>query len=795
MIKIEKVGIVGAGTMGSGIAAHLVNSGIPVVLLDIPTPDLDTFEQHDHTARNRLVQSLFDRMANGRPVQLGRPDLADRVTLGNTEDDFELLGDCDWVVEVIIEQLAPKRALMARLEQVCKPDAIVTSNTSGIPINEIVAGCSAEFQARFLGTHFFNPPRYLKLLEVIPTKWTAPEVVERISDFGRNTLGKGVVLCKDTPNFIANRFGAVTGAFIAETALSGGYPVAEADMLLGPLIGRPKTGYFRLADLVGLDIRCNVIRNLYPAVPHDDYRELLMGKTFWPVFDKMLANGWLGNKKGQGFNKKVMIDGKRQFWTLDTDKFEYKPTKIASYPSVEAIKKNRNAVERIRHLISADDRGAQLVKRVIFNMLEYAAYVTPEIAYSLADVDNAIRWGFNYQIGPFELWDALGVADTAAQMEAAGHRVADWVKAMLAAGITTFYQTDGVVNFDNVAQTSPSVADPRHLSLATIRASGGPLETNASASLHDMGSGVLLFEFHSKVNSLDMDILTMGNIALQKLNGEFDAMVIGNEGRHFSVGANLGKSAESDPVAAAADRIRHGQRLMISLSQSVKPIVTALHGRALGGGCEISMTGWRSVAHHELIIGLVEFNVGLVPAWTGVKELLRRRVNPIARKKPDKVLPMLQTLLKQLMGAKVSSSAWDAKTLGYLREDDLIVMNPDHRLLVAKELALELTKDNPLPHMEITWDTQIYAAGNAAKQQLINGLIGQQTAGKISEFDLVIGRNLANILCGGDIAEPTWVDHWDILALEQAASLAIRFDPRSIARREHMLKTGKPLKN
>ncbi|MGB1252280.1 MAG: 3-hydroxyacyl-CoA dehydrogenase/enoyl-CoA hydratase family protein, partial [Candidatus Promineifilaceae bacterium] len=747
MKKIEKVGIIGAGTMGSGIAAHLVNAGIPVVLLDIPTPNLDESERGDRTARNRLVQTLFKRMVTGRPVQLGRPELADQVTLGNTEDDLSLLADCDWVVEVIIEQLAPKQALMARLAQICKPDAIVTSNTSGIPINEIVANCSADFQARFLGTHFFNPPRYLKLLELIPTEQTDPAIVARMSDFGRNKLGKGVVLCKDTPNFIANRFGAVTGAFIAETALSNGYPVAEADMLLGPLIGRPKTGYFRLADLVGLDIRSDVIRNLYPAVPHDAYRDLLIGKTFWPVFDTMLENGWIGNKKGQGFVKKMMVDGKRQFWTLDTNTFEYKPTKIASYPSVEAIQKNRSTVERIRHLLGADDRGARLVKSVIFNMLEYAAYVTPEIAYSLADVDNAVRWGFNYQIGPFELWDALGVAETAAQMEAAGHRVADWVKEMLAAGVEQFYAADGVVDFENVGGIRPKPNDPRHLNLATIRAANPPIATNNSASLHDMGDGVLLFEFHSKVNALDIDILSMGKQALAHLEADFDALVIGNEGRHFSVGANLGKSSASNEAEAAANRIRFGQEVMMALRHSSKPVVTALHGRALGGGCEIAMTGWRSVAHHEFIVGLVEFNVGIVPAWTGVKELLRRHVNPVARENPDAVLLILQKLLTQLMQAKVSSSAWHAKTLGYLREDDVIVMNPDHRLLVAKELALELAAQNlPAPDLET-----IYAAGTAARAALVEDLTARKAAGKLSAFDLIIGRQLANILTGGDL--------------------------------------------
>ena len=771
--------------MGSGIAAHLVNADVSVVLLDIPTPNLGEAEKGDRTARNRHVQTLFERMANGRPVQLGRPERADLVTLGNTEDDFGLLAACDWVIEVIIEQIQPKRELMARLEQVCKPTAIVSSNTSGIPIAEIVADCSADFRTRFLGTHFFNPPRYLKLLEIIPTQDTDANVVEVMSDFGRNTLGKGVVLCKDTPNFIANRFGAITGSFIAETALANGYPVAEADMLLGPLIGRPKTGYFRLGDLVGLDIRANVLRNLYPAIPHDDYRELLMGKTLWSVFDEMIANGWLGNKAGQGFVKKMMVDGKRQFWTLDPTDFEYKPSQISGYPSVEAIKKNRSLVERLRHLLRADDRGAQFVKSVVFNMLEYAAYVTPQIAYSLADVDNAVRWGFNYEMGPFEVWDALGVAETAAQMEANGHRVAKWVTAMLASGRSSFYDEEGVYDFAGGGIRQKST-DPRHLSISTL-----PTVTkNDSASLRDMGDGVLLLEFHSKANALDSDIFQIGRQALERLASDFNALVIGNEGRHFSVGAKLGAATDGDPHEAAASRIRLGQQFMMDVRHAAKPVVTALHGRALGGGCEMAMQGWRSVAAHELIIGLVEFNVGLVPAWTGVKELLRRRINPIAEENPDDVLPQLQVLLSQLMQAKVSSSAWEAKSLGYLRDGDVIVMNPDHRLVVAKELALELvSQKRPAPAVE-----KIYAAGAEAYNALEQMLRQQEADGKISQFDGVIGRQLATILTGGKIA-PQWVDPWQILDLERDASLAIRFDDRSIARMQHMLATGKPLRN
>jgi len=477
MMNIKKVGIIGAGTMGCGIAAQLANANIPVVLLDIVTPDLPPEEQHDPAARNRLVQTLFNRMATGKPPQLGHPNRAKMITPGNTEDDFGLLAECDWVIEVIIEKLAPKQALMQRLQATCHPNAIISSNTSGIPIAEIAADCEPHFRKRFLGTHFFNPPRYLKLLELIPTQDTAPEVVEMMKQFGHETLGKTVVICKDTPNFIANRFGSVTTAYIVETVLSGGYSVAETDLLLGELIGRPKTAFFRLSDLIGLDVRRNVWENLYPAIPADPYREGLKNPAAWALFDEMTERGWLGNKSGQGFYKKMMVDGQREFWTLDLTDFDYKPAEKSSFASVNAVKKNRNTVERIQALLAADDRGAQLVKKVIFNMFAYAAHVAPQIAYSLKDVDRAITGGFNYEFGAFELWDALGVADTAAQMKANGFEVAAWVEHMLAAGHERFYVGDSVYSFTS-QQYEPAPIDPLHIPIAQLRAEKDPIASN-----------------------------------------------------------------------------------------------------------------------------------------------------------------------------------------------------------------------------------------------------------------------------------------------------------------------------
>ena len=793
MFSIHKVGIVGAGTMGSGIAAHLANSGIPVVLLDIPTPDLPPEEAHSREARNRLVQSLYDRMAHGRPVQLGRPERGRLITLGNTEDDFDLLADCDWVIEVIIERLAPKQALMTRLEETCKPGAIISSNTSGIPISQIAAGRSPVFKKRFLGTHFFNPPRYLKLLEIIPTNDTDPAVTKFIGDFGQNVLGKGIVLCKDTPNFIANRFGAVTGGYTAERALSAGLSVAEVDELVGPLLGRPRTGYFRLADLVGLDIRTSVLSNLYPLIPHDPHRRWLRAEKSWAVYEQMLANGWLGNKAGQGFYKKTMVDGRREFWTLDVETLDYSLPQPRVFPGVAAAAKIRPLGERLGKLFDGDDEGCRYVRDVLYFTLAYAAHTAPEIAFNLHDIDNAVRWGFNHQAGPFEIWDMLGVEVTAKKMTTAGFDVPEWVAQMLASGRASFYENGTVYDFsDGSSHTRPQ--DPRHLTVAAVRRQRPQLAGNESASLHELGDQVLLLEFHTKANAIDTDIFAMGYEALERLGGPYRALVIGNDGRHFSVGANLGKAAAGQDQQAQWEatkaRIRAGQEFMMALRHAPKPVVAALHGRALGGGAEFAMHTWTAAAAHEFMIGLVEVNVGLVPAWGGCKETLRRKVNPAAQAGDPSAA--LQAAFQQLMMARVSGSAWEAKSLGYVDEEAKIVMNPDHRLAVAKEMVLNLWKTGtPPPENE-----QIYAAGAVGFELLLNQLETGSWERPLSDYDKEIGRHLARILTGGGEDAPAgWVDPWVILDLEREASLTIRINEKTLARIEHMLKTGKPLRN
>ncbi|MDJ0755615.1 MAG: 3-hydroxyacyl-CoA dehydrogenase NAD-binding domain-containing protein [Ardenticatenaceae bacterium] len=795
--RIEKVGIIGAGTMGGGIAAHLANIGIPVVLLDIVPPNLSDAEKNDPKARNRFVQGGFQRMVKARPANLGRKDRADLITIGNTSDDIDLLADCDWVVEVIIEQLAPKQELMAKLEEVCKPTTIITSNTSGIPIGQIAQGRSDEFKARFLGTHFFNPPRYLKLLEIIPTPDTSKAVIDFMVDFGRKTLGKGVVVCKDTPNFIANRFIAVAGNYGVESALDLGMTVTEVDTITGPLIGRPKTATFRLTDLVGLDIMVHVNSNLYPAIPHDNYRELLVSPRVLAINDKMMENKWLGNKTGQGFYKKTMVKGKREFWTLNLETFEYEPSPKARFESVGAVRKIEDLGERLRQLFEHDDKAANYVRKNIYFNLAYAAAVGQEIANSITDIDNAVRWGFAHEAGPFEIWDMLGAAKTAENMEADGFVVADWVKDMLNAGITSFYNEEGQpYDFINGGRLKVE-RDPDYTSVSYLKKKNeGVLARNMSSSLHDMGDGVILYEFHAKLNAIDADMVEIGNKALEMLEeDQWRGIVMGNNGQDFCVGANIATVAMAagqglwDQVEKA---IKDLQILAFNLRHAPKPVITAPHQRVLGGGVEMAMGGWESVADHETYMGLVEVGVGLMPAGGGLKELLRRKVNPVMRNPHGDVIPPMQQIFEQVATAKVGTTgAWAAKDLGYLNPDDTIVFNSDHRLMTAKRRVLQLAEAGARPP-EIE---KIYAAGRDVYAALQLGVQSFVWGHYASEHDKLIGKKIAYALTGGGISGPAWVDPWYILDLEREGFLSLLGEQKTIERIMHMLQTGKPLRN
>ena len=805
--SINKAAVIGAGTMGAAIAAHLANAGFPVYLLDIVPRELTPEEQakgltlDDPAVRNRIVNAGWQRCLKAKPANLFAPDVAERVTLGNTEDNFDWVGEADWVIEAIIERLDIKQQLMARIEEARKPGSIVSTNTSGIPIHQIAAGRSDDFKAHFLGTHFFNPPRYLKLLEIIPHAQTAPEVVEYMRQFGTRMLGKGVVVCKDTPNFIANRFITLVGSYILNYALDNGYTVEEVDSLTGPLVGHPKTATFRLYDLVGIDIMAHVNRNLYPAIPHDPYREILAHPKASALIEELVQRKWLGNKTRQGFYKRVETEQGRQYWHLNLETLEYEPPTKPRFESVGKHRKVEDTGERIKLLCAEDDRAGKFIWDTTAFSLNYAATVLPEIADRILDIDNANKWGFNHELGPFEIWDALGVPETVERMEQDGLTVAPWVKEMLAAGHTRFYEKiDGHLHYYDPQSKGylPVEGDPRVIVLKGIKEdSARVLADNPSASLLDIGDGVLCLEFHSKMNALDNHIFDMMEQAREELDAhDWVGLVIGNQGEHFCAGANLFM------VAVAAQQgdwdmleriVKQGQDALMAFHYSPKPVVSAPFGMVLGGGAEVTMAASRVCAAAESYIGQVEAGVGLVPAAGGCKELVRRVVSPVVKYTPGAdPLPFLQRIFEMIALAKVSASAVEAQEWGFLTPADRIVMNGDHLLHEAKRMVLELAESNyrpPVPGKEV-WAVGVN--GLAALEAMVWGL---KEAGFASEHDALIANKTAYILCGGRLTKPQWVEPQYILDLEREAFLSLLGEQKTIDRIWHMLNTGKPLRN
>ncbi len=710
------------------------------------------------------------------------------------------------MIEVVVERLDVKRDLMAKLAARVGANTIVSTNTSGLPIRAVAEGLSDDFTRRFLGTHFFNPPRYLRLLEVIPHPNTDPAVVDFVVEYATKTLGKGVVIAKDEPNFIGNRFMTMSGMQIINDALDNSFTVEEIDSLTGPLIGRPKTATFRLNDLVGIDIAVGVARNLYPAIPNDPARTVLEHAGSTALFDKLISSGWLGNKSGQGFYKMVRTPlgadgtgGGKEFYSLDLNTLEYQPPSKPRFESVGKHRKVEPTGERIKRLLSEDNRAAQLLWRHHAFLLAYASQRVPEITETLVNVDNAQKWGFAHELGPFEIWDALGVAATVPAFEAAGYPVAEWVKGMLDQGYATFYQYDEAGQKVGYYSPQKSVyellaADSRVIKAAALHASGKEVARNAGASVLDMGDGVALFELHSPANAIDNDVIDMGYRALELLDTDFDALVVGGDSERFCVGANLFMmvmAVQGGQLDQLDTMIRRLQDLTQGLRYASKPVVTAPANLALGGGAELLMSGARAVAHAELYAGLVEVGVGLIPAGGGCKELIRRVVNPVMESHPNgDALPHLQKVFEQIALAKVSESAKGARELGFLAPCDRIVMNRDHLLGEAKREALHLAANYTPLHAG-----KVYAAGRDAYAALRIGVEGFIESGYASEHDALIARKLAYVLTGGAISEPGWIDEQVMLDLEREAFLELIQTEKSLERIGYMLQNNKALRN
>ncbi len=791
--QIHKAVVIGSGTMGAAIAAHLANAGVPVTLLDILPPDA---KMEDRQSRNRIVTEGWERCIKARPANLMSSDLATLVKLGNLEDDFEVVHDADWVVEAVVEDLKIKQALMARIDSVRKETGIVSTNTSGIPIQEIAAGCSKGFRTHFLGTHFFNPPRYLKLLEIIPLAETDKDVLRAISDFGEARLGKGVVRCKDTPNFIGNRVASGTGAFALDFILKNGYTVEEVDALTGPLIGHPKTATFRLIDLVGVDVWDHVGRNLAPAIPHDKLAQAyLHADPPNRLISTLIERKWLGNKTKIGFYKEVRKpDGSKEFWPLDLVKLEHVPPVKPRFDSVGKARDLEKLDERLKVLLEAQDRSGDLIRALTWQGFQYASTLLPEVADTPQPVDEAIRWGFGHEAGPFEIWDLLGVRATLKSMKAAGYPAARWVEAMLRSGCETFYQykngsKTGV--YDVVKQKYVRSGRPQP---ALVLKQQKVISRNAGATFYDLGDGAACVEFHTKANALDEDIFNIVREALDRVEKEFDGLVIGADAENFSAGANLFvmvMAAQQKMWDALDDGVRKLQGLNMRMRYFPKPVVVAPAGLALGGGCEMIVHAARVVAAAETYTGFVEFGPGVIPAGGGTKEMLRRIVNPVMRIENAEPLAALQKVFLQIGQARVSTSALEALQMGILGPQDRVVMNRDRLLAEAKQEALHMAAAGyhpPAPE-------PIFAAGRDALAALRVGAWMFKQGRFITDYDHHIAGKLAYVMCGGDLTRPQWVSEQYILDLEREAILSLFGEEKTQARMWALLQTGKPLRN
>jgi len=806
--KVNHAVVIGAGTMGAALAAHLTNAGVRTTLLDIIPWELTEGEKakgqslEDPIIRNRIVNAGLQAAVKSRPASFFAKELADLVTVGNLEDDFDVIAEADWVIEAIIENLKIKQDLMARIDEIRQEHCIISTNTSGIPVADIAEGRSEGFRQHFLGTHFFNPPRYLKLLEIIPGPDTLPEVIKFISHFGEYRLGKGIVPCKDTPNFIANRLGFGSSPFSLDYILEHGYTIAEVDAITGPAIGRPNTATFRLIDLIGVDVWENVGSNLAEAITYDEHAMRYLGsERVNSLIHTMVEKGFLGNKVKQGFYKMVKTDEGKEFWTLNLETLEHEPpSEKPKFDSIGEAKGKETLAEKLEVLLAADDRAGQLVQAMTYQGLAYASERIPEIADTPKPIDDAMRWGFGHQAGPFEIWDMIGVSKACEGMKAAEFLPAPWVEEMLGKGFETFYQYKGdqIIGVYNPAKGDYEGIErtPGLIVLKEEKDAGKIVAQNPGATLVDIGDGVACVEFQTKMNSIDDDITAMLNEAMDRVEaGEFEGIVVSNDDeRAFCVGANIYgvvMAAQNGLLDQLEGVVKMLQDTTMRMRHFSSPVVVAPFGLTLGGGCEITMHGQRVVASGELYIGQVELGVGVIPAGGGMKELLRRWVNPAMRTNDVEVLPFMQKIFEMVGMGYVCTSAVEARQSGFLGPCDRIVMNRDHLLSEAKKEVLHMLDTGfvPIP-LE-----KIYAAGRDTLAALRAGMHMFAEGGFITEYESHIGEKMIYVMTGGDLSKPTWVNEQYILDLEREAFVSLCGEEKTQERMWHMLQTNKVLRN
>lgn len=789
MRRIRKVAVMGAGVMGSGIACHLANAGLQVLLLDLPDPN-------DARNRNASVNRLLQQTLQSKPSPLFRKDLAIRIDTGNFEDDLHRLADCDWIIEVIVERIDIKASLFERVEKYRRPGTIITTNTSGIPIRLMAQGRSEDFRKHFCGTHFFNPPRYLRLLEIIPGEETLPEVVAFLMHFGEVFLGKKTVLASDTPAFIANRIGVFAMGSVYRLTEELGLPLETVDRLTGTAIGRPKTGTFRLGDLVGHDTAAHVIRGIREHCPHDEKASDFEIPSY---LQHLIDKGYLGNKTGQGFYKKTGEKdekGRSIYHTLDLGNLEYGPSRKLTLPSLESTKQVDDLAHRVKMFFDMDDPGATLVKRSMLGLFAYAANRIPEIAPLPYPIDDAMKAGFAWEAGPFEYWDMVGLETGMRLAEEAGERMPAWVHDMLSNGFDSFYRLEGGQRhcYDpRVGTWTPIPGQERSIHLEYLRHQS-PVYKNEEAVLHDIGEGVLCLEFRSKMNAIGEGILRGLNESVRIAEeGEWKGLVIGNDAPNFTVGANLMLIAmmayqqEWDELNMAIDLF---QRTTMRCRYSAIPVVAATQGYVFGGGVETIMHCDATMAAAESYIGLVEVGVGVIPGGGGTKEFAVRISDQF--REGDVKVNVLIDYFRTIATAAVATSAEEAYGMGYLqRTKDTVIMNAEHRIRMARDQVVNLSERyvQPIPRKDVT---VLGRGGLGTLYTAANELYKGKWA---SEHDIKIARKIAWVLCGGDLSGAQKVDEQYLLDLEREAFLSLCGEPKTLERIQHMLQTGKPLRN
>lgn len=792
---IKKVAVLGSGVMGSRIACHFAGVGVQVLLLDIVPKEAT--ESSKPAERNKIVNDALQAALKSSPSPVYHKDVVKRITTGNFTDNMKDIAQCDWVIEVVVERLDIKQQVYAQVEQFRKPGTLITSNTSGIPIHMLNEGRSEDFKKHFCGTHFFNPPRYLRLLEIIPTKETEPAIVEFLLHYGDLFLGKTTVLAKDTPAFIANRIGVFGIMSIFNSMEKLGLTIDDVEALTGPLIGRPKSATFRTADVVGIDTLVNVAKGVAQNCP-DDEAKAVFAIPGW--LEKMVADKWLGDKTGQGFFKKTKgAGGEKEILVLDLNTMDYGPRKKPKFATVETAKPVEDLKQRLKVLVAGQDKAGEFLRHFHYALFSYISHRVPEITEALYRVDDAMMAGFGWEIGAFESWDVLGVAKTVEAMKAAGYTVADWVEQMLASGKKNFYTIENGkrlhYSLEKQAYTTPDgVAGQEDSFIILSNYQEKTVWKNSNATVYDIGDGVAALQWNTKMNTMGGEVLEAINKAVGIAEEKFKGLVIANDGANFSAGANVGMifmfavEQEYDELDMA---IRLFQNTMMRARYSSVPVVTAPHGLTLGGGCELNLHADKICAAAESYIGLVELGVGLIPGGGGTKEFTLRAADEMHEDEPDTIT--LKNRFLTIATAKVATSAYEAYDMGILRKGhDEIVINQSRRIAEAKRSVIDLYESGYTTPVQ---RKDIKVLGRSALGALYAGINGMWRGNYATDHDALVARKLAYVMCGGDLSEPSLVSEQYLLDLEREAFLSLAGERKTLERIQSVLKTGKPVRN